>query len=174
MSTIVDELRRWRAPSAVVDTPSNAPLSASNELSEISYREAIAAVLQVKEMLPRLSSIAELLFKQAHAIQDKEEKTALALSRLSESLSLAQANDERLSKALELMQVRFDAVQRMMLLAIEEARSETLRWKEASRLAKEELSTWRSHYQEQLSVLKRHNESLSIQLDELRSGPPGK
>lgn len=77
---------------------------------------------------------------------------------------------ERQSKEEELQKLgqRFEAVQRVMLLSIEEARAETRRWKEEYLKVKEELSTWRTAVQAQNNALSLECASLKGRLEELR------
>lgn len=137
-NTILDELRKWQEDTgakgasekpASVATPAGPPAPAFGgvdpaEMASLAaqLREAGTA-LRAAQMLPEL---VQSLTGQFDALAQK-----------------MTADRDWMQKELELMNSRFEAVQRRALLQIDEARGEASRWREKHQQLQSEFGTWK-------------------------------
>jgi len=112
-STVVDELRRWREETA---KPSEAPVALSHQSDAVSASP-------IDEALPRVAELLEPLTE--------------AISRLTQRLD---EQERSYAAQLALAYDRFTAVQKMAMVAIDEAREQTRFWKQEAERAKLESS----------------------------------
>jgi hypothetical protein len=174
---IVDELRAWRKDQAgLAKSPTQAaggpPAYSTADLGQI--KEDLAEVRQVLAALredvrhataSRRTLTPERQCEEAlSATGGADELGAQIHARLCELLAGCRAQAE----ATENVAQRFDAVQRMTLMSVEEARAETRSWKERYHALQDEMRTWRTSLSAQNSALGLECAQLKGQLEELR------
>lgn len=110
------------------------------------------------------------------ALAELTEELARAVVRLLPAAAPAAASSVDPAKvakdaveALQTMQARFDAVQKHMLMSIEQARSEAAQWRQRVQEIKEELGTWRSTYQQRHDADQREIRMLRESLERLNA-----
>lgn len=145
------------------------PTRVRNELGSGSYSticKALAAWRQkrgldkapadvVEPDIPLGSSGRGLPEASVQSVQELSEELARALLRLMPTMGAGHRSApdaaqvaKDAAEALQLMQGRLDAVQKHMLMSIEQARADAAHWKQRAQELKDELGTWRVMYQQ--------------------------
>lgn len=161
MNTIVDELRRWRAESSLVEPQRGKVASASAELpskevplvSDELTKAAQALSIDAQRQAALLDSILPLL----RSIEAREAVAVNALTSLDDLVkSQEQRNLENLHVVrteLDKLNARFEGVQKHMLLQVSEARDVAASWKDRYLALKQETAVWRDTFQSQILAL---------------------
>lgn len=161
-NTIVEELRAWRAATAsaaaardaALSAPSPAPFAAAApaQLERLAglLEDSLRATREHAEQLEALVQLPEQIRTLTQGLTTLE----LELQRQAQA---AASQNQRFEQQLQLVQDRADAVQKHMLLSIEEAREDARRWKEAARKAQDETQTWRFTLQRRVEELLAEN-----------------
>lgn len=174
-NTVVSALRDWEerrrsaADGPTVDRGSAVRASSGPGAQPVE----VTVVLEHVELLVRAQEGARVQIQQLSAMHEKAVAMMQAMNGLQETLqstTKALLDDKAWAKEqLEVMQLRFDTVQRHMLLRIEEARADAARHREEAKHHKQELQTWRISMQDKTAALQREVHRLEGELAAYRS-----
>jgi hypothetical protein len=164
LSTIVDELRRWRKDSelpSVSITPGGVPTEVApavqSALKAIALVEAQSLLVSVQHSLAEQRQLTLALEARLVARDAKDARLEQVLRETVAALSAAQAGHTQshagVADSLERMCSRFDGVQRHMLLQINEARENASAWKDRHIASKRDFAVWRDTLQAQVLQL---------------------
>lgn len=171
---IVEELRLWRqeaqsgAPAAAARSAQTANVQALKVAQDLGMQALAASLSQLRELVEQQALSTQ---RSVSAERDVGAVVAMLRGLTAEASGLAQsivAERQARNEELDKLSQRFEAVQRVMLLSVEEARAETRRWKEEHQKVKDELLTWRTTMQDQNNALSLQCASFKGQLEESR------
>lgn len=159
-NTVVDELRKWRlarAPSLPGGAESPTPdTPLQSRVTQLEFRTSTT------------------LAQQARTLENLERGMATLLARLEgpNPLPAQNARDQSstltgdTAAAIKSLATQFDGMQRYMLLQINEAREETIRWRAKAVKTREEFDSWQTVMRQKYDTLATENTWLRGRLNE--------
>lgn len=167
-NTVLDELRRWQEDLGA--RPAAAPAHAGQPRTApaTSDEEAASASAEVASVAKQLQDAAASL-RTAEALPALVQALTTQFNALGERLA---ADRQWMQKELELMNARFEAVQRRALLQIDEARGEATKWREKHLQVQAEFATWKDANRQRSQKLMDENAWLRGKLGMPVGGPP--
>lgn len=140
-TTIVDELKRWSGARAK-------PAPPGQETATVMERLGLREVATLLEQATAQAEQQRTFLVQAGDLLKASERLPLLVAEMTVKFSSLEkqllGDREWMHKELELMNTRFEAMQRRALLQIEEAREESVHWRGKYKGLQDEFGVWRT------------------------------
>lgn len=168
-NTIVSELKAWN----LEKTDSSEPLKSETAQKGPTEPGQAAANREPSNEETDFESVS--LNPKLHAIFSQIESLSTQVSQLSSRIANIPAPQasplDIVESGMKAIEARFDGLNKYMLMQINEAREDSIRWRDKYRLVREELGQWQTVLRQKLDSVNTENAWLKGRLNENKGEP---